>query len=208
MAYRVGCRSHKSTVCVLFFLLGAFAIPLPGGAAPGIPWEATCPLTWELFRGTVPVDAARRNEPAAIHMTIHWHVSYSATPTPQGVWIGRVESATVTNTISPTLSWHVPGKVNAQVLRHEQGHFDLNEVYRCKLETALLGLQLQGRTQQETLDALREMAHCTAEALLDRLVALQSEYDGQTRHGNDPAAQSNWENRISQWLLCPAAAPS
>jgi len=203
----VTCSLKRVFLSVLIALV--MAVPIYAEAvADGIAWDAARPLTWSDFLGAAPADAVHRNEPAAIHMTIHWRVSYSASSTNGRTWTGRVENSDVTNTMSPTLSWSVPGKLNELILLHEQTHFDLNEVYRRKVEYALLCVQVNGSSQQGVLDALNAQVHNLAGTLLNRLVEVQAQYDTECSHGLDQAAQTRWQEQIARWLIDPALAPS
>ena len=176
------------------------------GFLPGIAWSAATPLTWDLFLATPPADAVNRTEAAAIHMTIRWHASYSVTPS-GSTWRGHVQSVTITNTTEPSLSWVVPGNADDRTLRHEQGHFDLNEVYRRKLEILLPCLRAQCATKEGVISALDAALHQKANEVLTQLQAAQARYDAETGHGNDPAGQARWEAQIAAWLLSPTAAP-
>jgi len=113
----------------------------------------------------------------------------------------------VTNTMEPSLSWVVPGKGDGRILRHEQAHFDLNEVYRRKLENLLPWLRAQSASKQGAIDGLDAALHRQANEILEQLRAVQARYDAESGHGNDPAGQARWEARIAAWLLNPAAAP-
>ncbi len=177
-----------------------------GGSDPGIPWSEARPLTWDLFQATPPADAVHRSEAAAIHMTIRWYASYSVTSR-GGMWTGHVESVTITNTVEPSLSWVVTEAADDDVLRHEQAHFDLNEVYRRKLEALLPCIQAQGVTQEGTIGALNAALHQKANEVLAQLEAAQARYDEESDHGNDPGGQARWEAQIAAWLLDPACAP-
>ena len=195
------------TIVLLAGLIGISACGATSqGAVPGIPWDETSPLTWDLFRCSPPSDAVHRSEAAAIHMTIRWHATYSVSSN-GGTWTGHVQTVTVTNTMEPSLSWVVPGKATAQVLRHEQGHFDLNEVYRRKLEIHLACLQAQNASKQDAIDALNAALHQRANVILAQLQAAQARYDAETGHGNNLTGQAQWEAQIASWLLNPSAAP-
>ncbi len=175
---------------------------------PRINWDHANPITWSLFQGTPPADATQRTEAAAIHMTIRWHASYSVSSINGTAWIGQVATITVTNTMEPTHSWVVPGKTFASVLRHEQLHFDLNEVYRRKLECLLLGIgTCSSVTQQGTVDLLNASLHQSANVVLQKLSDMQTLYDSQTFHGNNSAEQARWQDLINDWLVAPTTAP-
>jgi len=171
-------------------------------------WDQSVPITWDLFQGTPPADAHQRTEAAAIHMTIRWHASYSVSSSNGAAWMGQVASITVTNTMEPFSSWVVPGKAQPHVLSHEQLHFDLNEVYRRKLECLLLGTRAcDGTTQQAAINSLNSALHQTASAVLQKLSQMQSLYDSQTAHATNAAEQARWHALIRQWLLSPTTAP-
>jgi len=185
------------------FLVTAYA----DGEGP-VSWSADCRLTWDLFRGTPPPDAADLSEAAAIDMTIEWHVSYVLRPSTQPAgWIGSVQGVTVTNTMDPEGSWVLPGRASDRVLTHEQAHFDLNEVYRRKLVAGLAGITARGGTLDRTRSTLEEEIHRVADNILDRLSDMQERYDEKTKRGTDPEEQAAWEETIAEWLEDPAAAP-
>lgn len=175
-------------------------------SSSGIPWDASRLLDWGMFRCTPPADAIHRSEAAAIHMTIRWHASYSVS-SGNGGWTGRVQCATITNTMEPSLSWMVPGKCDDRVLEHEQAHFNLNEVYRRKLEVELGSLVAQSATKDGALDTLNAMLHRRAGEILSALQSAQARYDAETDHGNNAAAQARWESNIARWLDNPNAVP-
>ena len=174
-----------------------------------ITWDQTTPITWDLFQGIPPADAAQRTEAAAIHMTLRWHASYAVSSSNGGAtWTGQVAAITVTNTMEPDQSWVVPGKAFDGVLSHEQLHFDLNEVYRRKLECRLLEtISCQASTQQATIDQLVSALSKTANAILLQAEETQELYDSETSHSTDAAGQARWQAVISQWLLAPLTAP-
>jgi len=201
------CVIRAVTIPLLACLVGFIAFAATSdGSVPGIPWDASMPLTWDLFQSTPPADAVHRSEPAAIHMTIRWHASYSVTSS-GGSWTGHVRSVTITNTMEPLLSWVVPGKAASRILHHEQGHFDLNQVYRRKLEVLLPCLQAQNATKEGAINALKAALHQKASEVLEQLQAAQARYDAETGHGNNPNGQARWDAQIAAWLLNPTAAP-
>lgn len=202
-------KSIFRCVLVLVILLCAISgIATTETEPPRIDWDQAYPITWNLFQGATPADAIHRTEAAAIHMTIRWHASYSVASANGTNWTGQVTSITVTNTMDPSLSWVVPGKAYDDVLHHEQLHFDLNEVYRRKLECLLLETSAcTVSTEQGAIDLLNASLHQTANALLLKLPEMQALYDSQTAHGNDSTEQVRWGNLINGWLAAPTTAP-
>lgn len=199
----IGAVSAPFLACLLILV----ACPVRSdGSASSVAWSASVPLTWSLFQCTPPADAVHRSEAAAIHMTIDWHARFSLTSNGSD-WIGHVQSVTVANTMEPSLSWVVPGKETLSILRHEQAHFDLNEVYRRKLEFVLPCLPSQRGAKQGVIDALTAAARQRASEVLSRLEATQARYDAETSYGRDSSAQARWEAQIAAWLDHPTEAP-
>jgi hypothetical protein len=202
-----GSAIRFGAISLLTCLIGLIAFAAtPESSVVEVPWDASAPFTWDLFQTAPPADAVHRSEAAAIHMTIRWHADYSVTSS-GGSWSGHVQCVTVTNTMKPSLSWVVPGKADDRVLRHERTHFDLNEVYRRKLELLLPCLRAESATKEGAIDALAAALHRRAAEILGRLQAAQARYDTETGHGNDPTGQARWEAQIAVWMDNPATAP-
>ncbi|WP_460925452.1 hypothetical protein [Pontibacter brevis] len=90
-------------------------------------------------------------------------------------------------------SWAKANAKNAYGLNHEQKHFDIvklvAERFKKKLTKERLTLEdYNSIIQYEYIESFREMNH------------LQEQYDGETRHGLDQAAQESWNRRIEQEL--------
>ncbi len=203
----------RKRVGILQGVVGLFLVVLSVCAAvvpQEIPWSAHQRVAWDDFLGSPPPEAAAQAEAAAIYMTIRWSVSYAVTQDLRtGRWGGSVDldSIDVSNTMQPHLSWAVSGKEVASVLLHEQGHFDLNEVYARRLVSALGTVGAQGATAEQAKVALKAAIDATAAQILDALQVAQKRYDAQTVHGTDPQAQDQWDARIRAWLLDPSLAP-
>jgi hypothetical protein len=172
-----------------------------------VSWHPEHPITWDLFQGAPPQDASQKREAAAIHMTLQWSASYEIRSSSAG-FVGRVATVSVTNTMEPQLSLVVPGKQSDRLLHHEQIHFDLNEVYRRRIEACLLSIgSCQTSTQQEAIEWLDRRLHQVANGQLDRLESTHSLYDAQTSHGTNLQEQRRWDEQIREWLVAPASAP-
>ncbi len=178
----------------------AAAYDLPNGV---VCWNSGRPLSWNDFRGPVPANVASLTDAAAIHMTISWPYQYNIQcgTSPELV---TATSIAVFNFMDPSRSWAYGPRMTAETLRHEQTHFNLNEVYRRKLENALCGLL---PIPQTTKEALRQLLHSAADPILDRMLAVQSQYDRETDHGNNAAAQVEWDRKVLGWLTSPSLAP-
>jgi len=175
-----------------------------------VPWSADQPITWQLFLSAYPQDGSLQAEAAAIHMTIKWSVSYVIDyDRMKGMWYGYVDKnmIKVTNTMEPLLSWADAQGKTASVLNHEQRHFDLNEVYARKLESALALPRVNGATTDAVRAALKKEINATAAAVLDMASQMQSRYDEETAHGTNAAMQASWAAKIDAWLANPLQAP-
>ncbi|WP_147294204.1 hypothetical protein [Pontibacter diazotrophicus] len=91
-------------------------------------------------------------------------------------------------------SWVKPNAKNAYGLNHEQKHFDIvklvAERFKQKLNPGRLTMEdYNSILQYEYIESFREMNR------------LQEQYDGETRHGLDQAAQASWNQRIEKELL-------
>jgi len=87
----------------------------------------------------------------------------------------------------------VKGEKDDYVLNHEQRHFDIEKIAAERYKKKLLGMKLPtdnfyGPINIEYLEALRDATR------------MQKQYDAETRHGDDRAAQSKWNEEIDKEL--------
>ena len=149
-------------------------------------------------------------EAAQIHMTIRWQLQLIMEYDCQHqIWTAIVDrpSLKVTNTMVPAVSWVDRGRQNSAILNHEQGHFDLNEVYRRRLQAALTPLTAGGGTADAAKQALQALIDTASEEILSQVTNIQASYDQETRHGTDLQAQTAWNANIEAWLANPNQAP-
>ena len=192
----------------LFVVAGASGVASQGTDL--LPWAADRPLLWGDFRGQPPPQAQEMIEAAQIHMTIRRQLQLIMEYDCRlRQWTAIIEtpSLTVTNAMIPSSSWVDRSGQNSATLNHEQGHFDLNEVYRRKFQAALVPLTAQGATADDAEQALRALVDAVSESVLSWLADAQARYDRETRHGTDPQAQAAWDKRIDTWLASPDQAP-
>jgi len=204
--------SKRAALILVVLMFGGFAVTIAATAQvpEHVPWSASEPITWGLFLAPYPQDDCLQAEAAAIHMTLNWSVSYVIDYDRQrGAWYGYVDKSmiNVTNTMEPLLSWAAAQGKSAGVLNHEQRHFDLNEVYARKLESALALPRATGTTTGAVRTALKKEINATAAAVLDMASQMQSRYDEETAHGTNAAVQAGWATKIDAWLANPMQAP-
>ena len=170
-------------------------------------WSATRRLTWDDFAGAVTrEDGSERI--AATTASIAWSYDFRV----------RMAGADCTYTLTaidsaahfhPAKSWVDPGHENAAVLAHEQGHFDIAELYSREFKTVtrdLIGTGygcragLMGRATRDAEAALAGQLGAIYDQVWGRYRARQQAYDGDTRHGTDTDAQSRWDACIAVTL--------
>ncbi len=198
----------------MLILLGVFAsisvIGFPLVATGELPWSSNRPIEWDDFQGVLPVNAENMPQAAEIHTTIRWHLELVMEYDCQHyLWKAVVNrgSLVMINAMDPTLSWVIPSRRTNNALRHEQGHFDLNEVYRRKLQKALSALAAEGNSAELARQTLQGLIDKTSEEILNQLAKTQERYDEETCHGTDLQGQAAWNQAIDAWLADPGLAP-
>jgi len=201
-------RCHTGWLLALFLCVVAAAngSSVASQETDQFPWSADRLLLWDDFQGKPPVQAQEMMEAAQIHMTIHWQLQLIMEYNCQlQLWTAIIDrpSLTVVNTMVPASSWVDRSRQNSATLNHEQGHFDLNEVYRRKLQAALAPLTAEGGTADAAKQALQALIDVASEKVMSQLANTQANYDQETHHGTDLQAQTAWNNRIDTWLGDP-----
>lgn len=96
-------------------------------------------------------------------------------------------------------SWVLKGAATSQLLRHEQGLFDITELYARKMKKAThqyIKQQGANLNYESLLLAVREIY----KELNNELFAEQQQYNVQTVNGGSIQAQIDWENKIKAEL--------
>lgn len=95
--------------------------------------------------------------------------------------------------VLPENSWVTDGVKDNYSLNHEQRHFDIAKIvaerFKQKVQPDSLTVKdYNSIIQWQFIESFREMNH------------LQEQYDNETRHGLDKAAQESWNRRIDEEL--------
>lgn len=161
---------------LLFLFLYIFSPAPPSGE---FPWCEDRPLSWADFRGP-----AKDWDVAAVT-----YCSISLTPERSGPerdewrWI-------VVASFNADSSFYFPSKADAQVLAHEQLHFDIAELYARKIRQAL-----------DVHPALNsEKAHRIYTQLYTDYAAFQAKYDLETKSGIDKDEQQKWQEKVGKMM--------
>ncbi len=101
---------------------------------------------------------------------------------------------TVITKFNTSLSWMKPeAKGKAYVLKHEQGHFDIFEIFARRCRKALMEAKLTNKNAAkkilEIIEKNRQQAY-----------KYQDKYDKQTQHSQKVEKQEEWNKKIAAEL--------
>lgn len=97
----------------------------------------------------------------------------------------------ITCNFSKTKSW---GLLKTDyILAHEQGHFDITEIFARKLNEALQNYELNKRSFKKDVSGIYQ-------SIVRQKEEFQKMYDGETDHSRNRKAQYEWLEKIQQLL--------
>lgn len=147
-------------------------------------WGADHRLTWEDFRGPVP--AGRGNVAAETSCGIGFETNTISRGVPVRF--------RVYNTFSMQRSWVRPDAMTDEVLEHEQGHFDLCELYTRKLRARFEA------TEGITVENLKRVTRAVWAEVHSEYAKRQEQYEDETEHGLNREAQIAWTAHLEKEL--------
>jgi hypothetical protein len=92
---------------------------------------------------------------------------------------------------SKTKSWGVLR--TPYILAHEQGHFDITEIFARKLHKALQHYKLNKKTFQKDINTIYK-------SIVKEKEVFQDTYDSETNHSRNKKAQQKWSEKIERML--------
>lgn len=159
------------------------------GPDSAMPWSERRPLEWPDFIGPPPQPDAREAARTTTVLYYAWRCHGGATESfefaaiagfvPRSSWVRRGIPADTLN--------------SSRVLRHEQTHFDLAEVYARRLRRRFGGIS---RPCAQTDADLKSVA---AEVVREEASA-QRLYDAETDHSLITQRQADWERQVASQL--------
>lgn len=141
-------------------------------------------MTWEDFRGEV-LETEYKAE-------THWRIYYD-------FQISLVNQRPVLSEyhvrteFNKDQSWVRQGGGSDQLLTHEQGHFDLAEIYARKFRAQLDSISFHTGNYQNEIDSLFN-------GILAQCDETQNQYDLETEHGLQIKFQQDWQEFIYKEL--------
>ena len=144
-----------------------------------LPWSANRRLTWQDFKSS-PDDNS--GNAALTSSTIGFKYNYDSE---------KGFSYTITCLFEKNSSW---GRVKTDyILAHEQGHFDIAEIYARKLYKTVQAFRFNPRTAQKEVPAMYHQ-------IMKELATKQAAYDSETDFSRDKDEQAAWLLKISTEL--------
>lgn len=157
--------------------------PVNTGPADQFQWHEHSTLSWDDFRGAV--NAVTDRSAAATYCAIGFK-----TNTPVA---GGKPEIIVYNTFYAKKSWVRSDAKIASILEHEQGHFDLCEIYTRKLKEGM------GKFDFNVPDVMQALMKIYSE-INNSYEARQQAYEQETLHGTNTAQQKKWRDMINNEL--------
>lgn len=174
--------SHIKYFLLLFIL--SFANNLSAQQIFIGPEETNRKLTWDDFRG--PVDHS-----SAHHAMTTWSLEYNMEDVRAKGNIIEIGKMNVTVKMEPQRSWCIREKITDDLLKHEQGHFDIGilcmrEFMSIINETTFTKNDLEPKMKKIFNDVLSKYHH------------LGIQYDQETDHSNNKDAQQIWNTYFEE----------
>jgi len=158
---------------LIFLIFFGFA---PRDKDRSIPWSPR-QLTWADFQGK---PHPRSNVGAVTYSGMRYSFEGNS----------NAYNITVVATFDPERSWVNKKAANNHVLRHEQLHFDITELYARKMRAALK--KISPGTQKPDVAASKLYNRYTNESR-----EYQDRYDHETDHSRNEAKQAFWDKKIT-----------
>ncbi|MGV3528506.1 MAG: DUF922 domain-containing protein [Flavisolibacter sp.] len=171
--------SGSSTVSANDKSVTTVADPVREEDAERIPWLANRKLTWDDFQST-PVAASETVALTSTSLGLNYKV------------LNNSIQYQVTCYFTKYKSWAT--MKTDYILAHEQGHFDITELYARKLHQELQAYVYNSRTYKKDISEIYRN-------VVQEKEALQMAYDRQTDHSRNRRVQAEWQERIDQMLL-------
>lgn len=143
-----------------------------------VPWIFERRLTWEDF-----LSEPKRNTDAVASTSTSLGISY------------RAENGALDYTITCNFSKHKSwGLLKTDyILAHEQGHFDITEIYARKLHKALQEYTFNRKTYRQDINGIYS-------GIVREKEAMQAAYDNESDHSRHRRLQYEWLDKIDQML--------
>lgn len=141
-------------------------------------WDPSRKLSWADYKGTPD-----RSSDAAASTTTYLGIEYNIS--------SNSVRYTIQSLFSLTRSWGL--HKTDYILSHEQGHFDIAEIFARKLNKEMSEYKFNRATCQQDLDKIYKK-------ILQEKERMQNDYDDETSHSIKTDKQAEWLKKISEKL--------
>jgi len=141
-------------------------------------WSATRKLTWEDYKSK-----PNPYSDAAASTTTYLGISYNIS--------SRSFSYKIESRFSKSRSWGL--HKTSYILSHEQGHFDIAEIFARKLHKKMSEYKFNRKTYQKDLNKIYE-------EVTKEKTEMQNNYDIETDHSIRKKVQAEWLKKIASML--------
>lgn len=170
----------RHIICLLVLLSGFNAYTQQNEA---LPWDAGRRLSWSDFRANPPSDSP-------VAATTASGVSYRFSAMEEGEKI-QVD-CNVETFFYPESSWYRPESANANILSHEQLHFDISELFARKMKRSIDRHHFSSEVKSEIREIYLE--------IIEEMRAFQNRYDQETNYSRSVEKQEEWNRMIAAAL--------
>lgn len=169
---------RSNALKLLIFLTCLLPITAIAQKGEVIAWQEGYKLNWADYKG-VPDPANSAAASTSTYLGIEFQLTNNSL------------SYTITCHFSKDKSW---GRMqNDYLLAHEQGHFDIAEIYARKLNSKMKTYVFNKETYQADLRNIYQ-------SVLDEKEETQNTYDRETNHSINREKQAEWLKRIEAML--------
>ncbi|MBG9378258.1 DUF922 domain-containing protein [Panacibacter sp. DH6] len=160
-------------------LLVMFSIPVKSFSQDTINWRPGYKLSWKDFKAKPDMQSSYA---AITDCTVTYSFGYS----------NNLLNYQVFSFFNKNKSWSKSTNDTALLL-HEQGHFDINEIFTRKLKKAFNAYKLNEATVSEDLRAIFNK-------IWQEKIAFDMLYDQETDHSKNKTQQAGWNKKIADEL--------
>ena len=143
-----------------------------------IRWDDAKRLNWSDYKGK-PDPSSDAAASTSTYLVIDYNIS-------QNKMTYKIQSM-----FSRTRSWGL--HKTDYILSHEQGHFDIAEVFARKLHKKMSEFKFDKRTYQKNLAKIYD-------EVVEEKTEMQNDYDRETRHSINKEKQAQWIKKIEKLL--------
>lgn len=174
----------KFSIIALALLLQSVLLAQSHANEEKMEWKEDRPLQWKNFKGTPQIE---HNYVASTNSGISFSFS-SATRNGK-----KTVHYDIKSYFYPESSWFMENAVNDYILKHEQTHFDISELFARKLRKALAALDVEAPNYRDTMQKVYQQNE-------QERSNYQQLFDWETNHSTIATEEARWEQKVAQEL--------